>query len=189
MRIAVLWLAFGVSASMAQTILPIPLFPVQLKEYLGLSDDQINRIATIRAQFASFQQTRLLRQYQLQAEIAEETAKTNPDPLALGIRYAEIESIRRGLQTQQGATVTQTQAILSVGQRAKLITLQQALALYSTACSAVDQNLMSFPVIPQAGNVIPIERVGVPVASGCAGFSLPFILGGVLSPAPIVLQP
>src|SRR6266516_2430123 len=111
MRIAILWLALVASVSMAQTTLPFPiqLFPVQLKEYLGLSDDQVNRIGAVRSQFVSLQQTKLLRQYQLQTEIADETAKNTPDPLALGIRYAEIESIRRSLQTQLVATVTQTQ--------------------------------------------------------------------------------
>jgi hypothetical protein len=169
MRIAILWLALGVSVSMAQTILPIPLFPVQLKEYIGLSDDQINQIEAVRAQFASFQQVRLLRQYQLQAEIATEIAKTAPDPLALGVRYAEIESIRRALQTQQAATVTQTQAILNAGQRAKLIVLQQTLVLYSTACSAVDQNLINPPVIPFAGNILPTSTFAVPFPVTCGG--------------------
>ena len=182
---------------MAQTTIPRPApdpiltqilqFPPQLKAFFELSDDQIARIRTVQAQFTSFYGNKILRQYQLQAEIAAETAKPTPDPLALGIRYAEIESIHRALQTQLEATVGQAQAVLSAGQKAKISTLQQALSLYSTACNAVIQNLMSVPVIPQAGNMIPTERVPdlFPVTCGAIQASL----GGILSPTPIVSQP
>src|SRR5207253_10017325 len=87
--------------------------------------------------------------------IADETAKPSPDPMALGIRYFELETLRRQIETRQKDTLTQIQALLSADQKTKLNTLQQALSLYSTACTAVNLNMMTPPTrstqIPIAG--------------------------------------
>jgi hypothetical protein len=144
--------------STAQTIVPvIPVlyFPAELKQYLALSDDQVAKINTLNSQLRAFQAAKGERQSQVQREIAEETAKPSPDPMELGVRYFEIEALRRQLDDQQKNTAIQIQALLSADQKTKLNTLQQALSLYSTACTAVNENIMTPPtrstLVPIAG--------------------------------------
>jgi len=126
------------------------LFPTQLKQYLALSDDQVARMSNVSQQIFTLEAPKILRQAQLQLEISQETAKPVPDPTALGTRYAELESIRRGLDAAQKSLVNQTQAILGADQKVKLAALQQAITLYPIACSAVSANLLS----PQSSVVL-----------------------------------
>src|SRR6266849_2046642 len=158
MRKMMVLLALSTSVCLAQTIVPIPVFffPPELKQYLALSDDQVTKISTLNAQLSSFRATKFERQIQVQSEIAEWTAKEVLDSQALGIRYAELEAIRRELNDQQKTTASQIQTLLTVEQKAKLAVLQQALTLYSTACSGVSQNLLSPPIL--FPNVIPASQ-------------------------------
>jgi len=147
------WLLFSASAFAQGTvpvILPV-LFPVQLKQYLGLSDDQVARMYNVRTQVYGLQAPKFQRQAELQLEIAQETAKTAPNPTVLGTRYAEIEFIRRDLDALQKSLAGQTQAILGADQKTKLAKLQEALSLYSIACSAVGENLLTPPVVAITG--------------------------------------
>jgi hypothetical protein len=148
MRKMLVLLALSVSGCLAQTVTPIFIgyFPPELKQYLALSDDQVTKINTLNSQLNSFWSTKFERQIQVQSEIAEWTAKEALDSLALGLRYAELEAIRRELDDQQKKTVSQIQALLTMEQKAKLAVLQQALTLYSTACSGLSQNLLSPPI-------------------------------------------
>jgi len=175
MRNAIAWLVLSASVALAQTQIFLPvLFPPQLKEYLALSDDQINRINSVREQISLQQQPKIVRQGVLYAEISVETAKPTPDPAVLGPRYAELEQIRRTLDTLQKSLVSQSQAILGPDQKTKLLALQQTLTLYSTACDAVGQNLLTPPAVPSGiaggitqfpGQIIPTNRIGIPYAS------------------------
>lgn len=192
MRTVMIWIILSAPASWAQT--PVILdpfgFPPQLKQYLALTDDQVARIGAVRTQFATLQAGKVQRQFQLQQEIAEQTARAVPDPLALGIRYAELESIRRELETRQKSLVSQTQLVLGADQKIKLVALEQALALNSTACSAIGQNLLSPPVASAQwfdsssfGSVL----VGIPSLGTCAGIPTAIIRTGDFSQ--IVQQP
>ncbi len=199
MRTVIVWLAFGVSVSMGQTTIPLPGtspifgilfpdFPRQLQEYLGLSDDQVANIKIANAHFASAQSIKAPRQFQLTSEIAQELAKTNPDPLALGTRYAELEVIRRDLQNQQIATISQTQAILNAAQKTKLATLQQALTFYGTACDAVGQNLISLPGVPTG--TFSFTSLPPLFSSACSGVATLTVrsgdfLGTIPAPGPL----
>jgi hypothetical protein len=186
MRKMMVLLALSTSVCLAQTIVPIPVFffPPELKQYLALSDDQVAKISTLNSQLNSFRASKFERQIQVQSEIAEWTAKENLDSLALGLRYAELEAIRRELDDQQKKTVSQIQALLTVDQKAKLATLQQALTLYSTACSGVSQNLLNLP-IPSSGNAIQIDRWFDTTSffapcGGSTSFVRTGVIGGVL---------
>src|SRR5437016_969620 len=132
-------LVLGASACLAQTITPVlpVFFPLQVKEYLGLSPDQISKILGLNSALGTFRLEKTQRQFQVQQEIADETARPSPDPMALGVRYFELEALRRQLDTQQKSTITQIQALLTADQKTKLAALVQALSLYSTACSAI----------------------------------------------------
>ena len=200
MRTVVAWLVLGASVALAQTpILLTGYFPPQLKEYLALSDDQVARMNNVREQVSLQQQPKIVRQGVLYPEISLETAKAAPDPAVLGSRYAELELIRRALETLQKNLVTQTQAILGADQKVKLTALQQALTLYSTACDAVGQNLLNPPAIPTGitgaigqfpNPTIPANPLGFGYGSllltgsiqGCSGsFITPVIRSGDFS--------
>jgi hypothetical protein len=171
-------LFLGVSACLAQVptpVLPV-FFPPQLKDYLALSDDQATKISGLNSQLRSFQSDKGQRQIQVQLEIAQETAKPSPDPMELGVRYFELEAIRRQLDDQQKSTVSQIQALLTADQKTKLTALQQALSLYPTACSAVGQNLMT---VPAPAALIPVIS-SVPVISPGISFG---VLTSIPSPA------
>lgn len=133
-------------------------FPPQLKTYLELTDDQVTSIKKANADLNTFRITKLQRQFQVQDELARETAKQTPDPMAIGLRYVELEAIRRELQTEQQKTATAVQNVLTAPQKVKVAALQQALLLYPTACSAIEQNVLQ-TAAPVPTNILPINRV------------------------------
>ena len=132
-------------------------FPPQLKAYLELTDDQIQAITKASTDLNAFRATKLQRQLQVQTELAQEMAKQTLDPMALGLRYMELEAIRRELNAEQQKTATAVQNILTAPQKTKAAALQQALQLYPTACSAVEQNVL--PTAAPPGNIIPANRI------------------------------
>ena len=143
-------------------------FPPQLKAYLELTDDQIQAITKANTDLNAFRATKLQRQLQVQTELAQEMAKQTLDPMALGLRYMELEAIRRELNAEQQKTATAVQNILTAPQKTKAAALQQALQLYPTACSAVEQNVL--PTAAPPGNIIPANRIDPNV--GFASFLL-----------------
>jgi len=147
-------LALSVSGCLAQTTgLILVRLPTELQEYLALSDEQATKINTLNTQLLLSQSAKYERQIRVQLEITEWTAKENLDPLALGLRYAELETIRRETDDQHKNTISQVQSLLTAEQKAKVAVLQQALTLHWTACSGVNQNLLSAP-----GNVSSLSR-------------------------------
>ncbi len=130
-------------------------FPPQLKAYLELTDDQIQAITNANTDLNTFRATKLQRQLQVHSELAQEMAKQTLDPMSLGLRYMELEAIRRELNTEQQKTATAVQNILTAPQKTKAAALQQALQFYPTACAAVEQNVLS-TAAPRPGNIIPV---------------------------------
>lgn len=143
-------------------ILPVPVpyissFPPQLKSFFDLTDAQVQAITKANSDLNVFRGSKLQRQIQVQVELEQEMTKQAPDPMALGLRHVELEAIRRELQAEQQKTVNAVQNVLTASQKAKLATLQQALQLYSTACSAVDQNVLT--PLPVPGIILPTNRI------------------------------
>jgi hypothetical protein len=152
-------------------IIPILVdFPPQLRSYLELTDEQVTAIKKANTDLNEFRITKLRRQFQVQMELGQETAKQSPDPMGLGLRYVELEAIRRELQAEQEKTVAAVQKVLTAPQKAKLSVLQQAFLLYGTACSAVDQNLFK-PGPTILRNAIPANRID-PTANSFASILL-----------------
>lgn len=59
-----------------------------------------------------------------QNEIAVETARTNPDPMELGTRYAEIEQNCRSIRNESKALRDKNDGLLTDPQETKLKTLE-----------------------------------------------------------------
>src|SRR5215472_14056567 len=114
----------------------------QVQQFLQLTDTQLQTILTNNGDYNQFAMTKRTRISQLQSEIATETAKDTLDPLALGVRYAEIETICREMKDQAVSYQTKNTAILTDPQKAKLQTLQDAVKLAPVIEDAQSGNLI-----------------------------------------------
>src|SRR5690242_18350652 len=110
---------------------PFPYFqPLsRLKDFLQLSDAQLQTILSNNGAFNDFVLTKGRRIAQVQTEIAEETQKETLDPVALGVRYAEIESICRDMKGQAATYQQRNTSVLTDPQKTKLQMLQDAIKL------------------------------------------------------------
>jgi hypothetical protein len=97
------------------------------------------------------------------------------DPAALGVRYREVELINREIEAERLKNRAELLAVLTPAQRTKLATLEQALRLQDTACSAVSYNLLSppppTPVIFDPGSLSSLLLGRLP-SLGCTSTSL-----------------
>ena len=75
----------------------------RLRDYLQLSDSQLQAILGNNEQYNRWSAGKQARIQQVQIEIADETAKEQPDPMALGVRYAEVAGICREMRDQAAA--------------------------------------------------------------------------------------
>src|SRR5712691_11410240 len=91
---------FGSLPGLAQILGPISFFPADLKQYLSLTDTQVNAIVQLTSDYSQMAFDKQQRIFQVQNEIADENRKDPLDPMALGQRYAEIEWTRRDLGKQ-----------------------------------------------------------------------------------------
>jgi len=135
--------------------LPGPFFPVGLREYLGLNNQQVQAIQQANAEFNSYVVGKQIRAAQVQRELAEEIAREPLDPMALGLRQAELETIRRQIRDRQGRTRETAAATLTDAQKLKLKALDDARKLQPVIAAAECENLLA----PAAsGNIIPASR-------------------------------
>jgi hypothetical protein len=165
--------SFALVTPAAAQLLPGPVrptFPLALQRYLELSRDQVNSIQQLNTASMQFQMEKIRRSAQVQSEIAAETAKTTLDAMALGVRYLELEAIRRELAADNEKTYAEIQKVLNEAQKTKVRALVAALQLQGVICEAQSQN-----ILPAAmpGNIAPVP-IGVP--AGQIGFAS-FLLG------------
>ncbi len=131
---------FAGSAS-AQTI-PVPYSPLAaVREFLQLTDSQAQTILANNDEYDRFSNEKQGRIRQVQSEIAEETAKSPLDPNALGIRYAEIETICREMKDRAKEYRTRNLDILNDAQKAKVKVLEDAMKLAPVISQAQLANL------------------------------------------------
>ena len=146
MRFLILLFLFSLEAGFAQGIFSP--FPETLKAYLELTDQQVSQILAKNQQLGEYRSAKLVRQYAVKFEIAEETGRAVVDPMAIGVRYLELETIRRELETEANKIVAEIQGLLTPAQKTKLIMLEGVLRQQNTACSAVSWNLILEPSVP-----------------------------------------
>ena len=125
-----------------------PPFPAALQRYLELSTDQVNAIVRLNAALQQFQSEKFRRAAQVQFELAQETAKTTLDPMALGVRHLELEAIQRELRAEQEKTYTEIQKVLTAAQQTKVQALIEAMRLQNVICEAQAQSIIPGPTLP-----------------------------------------
>lgn len=120
-------------------------FSPRLIAYLELSGEQTLALNRVNSAFLTFRLGRDHRSTQLQREIDLEMQKPVMDPRQIGLRYRDLELIRREVAAELEQTYVRSQAVLTAAQRTKLAVLEQSLRLRETACDAVSQNLFAMP--------------------------------------------
>jgi hypothetical protein len=134
-----------IAASAWSQTVPSPWFyqPLgQVQQFLQLTDAQLQTILTNNGDYNQFARTKQTRISQLQSEIATETAKDTLDPMALGIRYAEIETVCREMKDQALTYQQKNASVLTDPQKAKLQVLQDAMKLAPVISDAQSGNLI-----------------------------------------------
>jgi hypothetical protein len=139
--------AAGVPAS-AQTAFPgnrIPALSEATVSYFGLTTTQLTQITQNLDDYLRLTSQRQQRIFQVQSEIQEETAKSPLNPMALGIRYAEIEAICRNVKDEAAAAQKRNLALLTDAQAVKLKALEDALKLAPIFNEAQQAGLLAPP--------------------------------------------
>lgn len=108
----------------------------EIRTYLALTDEQVAKMQNQINDYARWSAQRQRRMNEVQVEIVAETAKNPLDPAALGVRYAEVEAIRREIAERGAALVPANVAVLTEAQKVKLKALEEALKLFSTGDQA-----------------------------------------------------
>lgn len=167
MKRAILILTAALAATLlAQTpgpIMPTPPyqspFPAALRLFLELSDTQIDTITFLNTDYQRLAQSKQRRMSQVQQELAEELARDPLDPMAIGLRYAELEATRRQLNAELERTRSKIRAVLKEPQVAKLKVLADITKLLPIYSEAVQVNLLE----PWYGTVTPVPGAVVGV--------------------------
>lgn len=116
-----------------------------LKEALGLTDAQIQQLIELRQKVAEdnralAEQIRAKRQ-----ELAELLKAANPDAAKIGQLHLEIQKLHQQRLARLEQLRTQTTAMLTAEQKAKLADLEKAMALARAARQAVGLGLIAPP--------------------------------------------
>jgi hypothetical protein len=122
----------------------------QIRQYLELTAEQILKLTQQNAELQRFQAEKARRSAMVQREIAVETRREPLDPHALGLRYAELETIRREIAEEQTKLLAANRNVLTDAQKTKLRALEEALKLVPVANQAQALNLMPGGCAPLA---------------------------------------
>src|SRR5260370_9874254 len=176
------------------TTLPLPQQSLsQVRQFLGLTDGQVNSILKNNNDYNtfSFQQQRQIQN--AQSQISVEIAKDQIDPMAVGTLYAGIESACRELRDRAATSQKQNISILTDAQKAKLNVLNDAMKLAPTISEAQFANLLGSPNSPpfafsafSSGIIAGV--LGFPPVPGCGVNGIPTAAfrSGDFSPVPPV---
>ncbi len=112
------------------------------RTYLGLSEDQNSQLREIVEPYSQWTEAQRTRVRQVEGEIQDEALKTPLDPMALGLRYAELESIRRESVDRLADVIRQRRALLTPDQIQRLEVLEEARRLGDTVEDANCEHLL-----------------------------------------------
>jgi hypothetical protein len=135
------WLLAGLLAAGV----PVSAQTDSIVNYFGLTATQLSQITQNLDDYIRLASQRQQRIFQVQSEIQDETAKSPLSPIALGIRYAEIEAICRNVKDEAAAAQKRNLALLTDAQAVKLKALEDALKLASIINEAQQAGLVAPP--------------------------------------------
>jgi hypothetical protein len=146
-------------------------FPHALSDYLSLTSAHTEAINKLNLEYWQFEGQKNSRIADVMTDIASVTAADPLDSLALGIRYAEVESIRRDLRDKQSQLRANLVAVLTASQQVRLADAQ---ALLPRAVEALCSNLLTGSTFPASNSAISISSSTAVFISSAAIFSVPF---------------
>jgi Spy/CpxP family protein refolding chaperone len=119
--------------------------PPYLKDFLNLSDSQIQGLVQLQQQRGQALQPVVQQTAQAQQKLQQILAEPNPDPATVGQLVIAIASLRQQVQQIAGSFQQQASHLLQSDQRTKLSPLQLALELQLAAQQAVSLGLLNAP--------------------------------------------
>lgn len=153
----------------------------QIKDYLQLSDSQYQTLLSNNTQYANWYLVKQDRMIRLQVEIGQETARDKPDPLDLGLRYVEIETICRDIRQQAAVTSKMNTDMLTAQQKTKLQALEDAIKLAPVISDAQSAKLLASSALYPLSVIPAIRWFGIPgPADGCTVQST--VISTILNP-------
>jgi hypothetical protein len=141
---------------------------LQLAHYLSLTPPQIADLLRINLDLQRFLSEKQRRVGAVRRELVEETRRPVVDPMALGLRYMELEAICRESREREVAANRAARALLLPPQAQRLAALEQALALLPVAVEAAAANLLG-----DASGGITLSMPGRRPLPGCTAPALP----------------
>jgi len=124
------------------------IFPISVREYLGLTDAQVAALYSASAAYNDFYTRQQNRLADLKQQVAALMAAGNVDPVILGQQYAEIARIGQAITDKSNQLRDAAFTQLTPAQTSQVATLQQAQDLNdnSIIAYAVGCNLLQLPV-------------------------------------------
>lgn len=121
-----------------------------LKDYLGLTDAQVEQIRSLRKQEAANMQTQAAATRAKALELRQLVQSASPDAAKVGALTLELKQLREGMAASRSGLSDQAKAVLNADQQAKLKELEAALKLGPAARQAVGLGLVEAPVVEGA---------------------------------------
>lgn len=130
----------------------LPTF-IPIDTYLGLTEEQSRNIQKNNEDLQSWMQEKTLDIFRIRAEVAIETARSQPDPIAIGQRYVQIEATCRQGSERMDETRRANEGLLTLQQKSKLAVLREVLQLIPTIAGAQQMQLLEGPALSPFGSV------------------------------------
>lgn len=140
-------ISFSAFAQQNPIMPPIrPPYP-QLARYLELTAEQQTGLFRLQTEWRRYLLEKQRRVAEVERELAQETNAKVPDPVSLGVRYAELEAICREARDRDNQTMQEARKLLTAPQLTKLQSLEAAYALLPVIAEADSAGLVRAPVI------------------------------------------
>lgn len=140
----------------------------QIVRYLELTPQQILDLARIQTEWSRYLTGKARRVAQVESELRQATLAPVIDPMALGVRYMELEAICRESRDTDNKYREQARKLLTAQQAARLAALEQAYRLLPLIAEADAAKLMDAPMPG-----LNLALVGSPAARSYPGCRYP----------------
>lgn len=142
----ILLLALAAAGVYGQGMPMLPFQPTynELKDALGLTDDQVAQLKQIQQKKTQDSQAVFQQIGQKQRELNDLLNSAKPDPMAIGTLNIEMQKLR-AQATAPVSSKDAAMAVLKPEQKAKLAKLEEVLKLRQAADQAVSLNLLEYP--------------------------------------------
>lgn len=156
-----------------------PPAPTALKEFLGLTDAQVQQLTTLRRTLPDVMRPFAEQLREREQALREEMQKSNPDPARVGRLMVEMKQIRDNMQTARQRLDDQAKALLTPEQRTKLAQLEAAQKLAPAIRQGIGLGLLDGGAEARPGGAGPAMLPDMPGGGMGLGGGMGFgLMGG-----------